>query len=185
MHAWRSNQSLPQALELALRAGYRPFKPEQLALFLFLAGLWSEYDTLDFDNRLLQAAYETGQPELRQRIASQVQKSGKSAYLTILAGVDFRSNAAQLSADEVRLLVEMLIENRGWPRLWSLVHLVPLPWSIRILQTLPKGCLAPGGHAVEGEEFDHLMHLAQGLPLPVRKDWERLLPQAISNARCG
>ncbi len=175
-------QSLPLVLELALRAGYRPTKPEQLALFLFLAGLWSEYDTLDFDNRLLQAAYETGQPELRQRIASQVQKSAKSAYLTILAGVDFRSNAAHLSADEVRLLVEMLIENREWPRLWSLVHLVPLPWSIRILQTMPEGSWRPE-NAVEGEEFDHLKHLAQGLPLPVRKDWEKSLPQAISTAQ--
>ncbi len=176
------NQDLPQALEIALRAGYRPTKPEQLALFLFLAGLWSEYDTMDFDNRLLQAAYETGQPELRQRIATQVQKSGKSAYLTILAGVDFRSNAAHLSAQEVRLLVEMLIENREWPRLWSLVHLVPLPWSIRILQTLPEASWRPENPA-EGEEFDHLARLAQGLPLPVRKDWEKSLPQAIPAAQ--
>ena len=102
--------------------------------------------------------------------------------MTILAGVDFRSNAAHLSAGEVRLLVEMLIENREWPRLWSLVHLVPLPWSIRILQTLPEGSWRPE-NPVEVEEFDHLARLAQGLPLPARKDWEKSLPQAILSAQ--
>ena len=175
------NQNLPQILELALASGYRPTKPEQLALFLFLAGLWSEYDTLDFDNRLMQAAYETGQSVLRQRIASQVQRSGKSAYLTILAGVDFRSNTAQLSADEIRLLVEMLADNREWARLWSLVYLVPLPWSITILQKLKQAAWIPENTG-DIEEYSRLTHLAQGLPLPTRRKWENILPSAISAA---
>ena len=176
------NQNLPQALEIALAANYRPTRPEQLALFLFLAGLWSEYESLDFDNRLMQAAYETAQPALRQRIASQVQRSGNSAYLTILAGVDYRSNTAQLSADEIRMLVEMLAENREWTRLWSLVHLVPLPWSITILQKLAQESWKPENE-LELEEFFHLAHLAHGLPLPTRSRWEHLLPPAISAAR--
>ncbi len=176
------NQNLPRALELALSAGYRPAKPEQLALFLFQAGLWPEYDSLDFDNRLMQAAYETAQPALRQRIAGQVQRLGKSAYLSILAGIDFRSNTSQLSTDEIRLLVELLLENHEWTRLWSLVHLVPLRWGIRILQAFPVEGWKPDNPA-EVEEYIRLTHLAQNLPPPARPDWESTLPPAISTAR--
>ena len=94
------------------------------------------YAALDFDCRYLRAIYETGQPALRQRIARQVQRSGQSAHLAILDGLDYRSNAARLTDEDVKVLVDLLVANREWPRLWALVHLLAFPWSMRILQAL-------------------------------------------------
>jgi WD40 repeat protein len=169
------------AAELALQGGYRPEKPEQRALFLFLFGLWDEYDALDFDQRLMRAIYETGAPELRQRIALQVQRSGRTPYLTILAGVDYRSRAADLAGDEAQLLVELLLANQEWARLWPLVHNLALPWSVRILQALANAGWQPESDA-ERREFATLAALVHELDVPTREELATTLPPAFARS---
>jgi WD40 repeat protein len=167
--------------ELAIQAGYRPEKPEQRALFLFLFGQWDEYNHLDFDQRLMQAIYETGAPELRQRIALQVQRSGQTAYLTILAGIDYRSRAANLTGDEAQLLVELLLANQEWARLWPLVHNLALPWSVRILQALASAGWQPEAQP-ERQELAELIALARGVEVPSRSEFATSLPPAFARA---
>jgi WD40 repeat protein len=156
-------QNDPAACQIALQAGYRPEKPEQRALFVFLAGLTDEYLSIDFDQRLMRTVYETSQPELRQRIASQVQRSGQTAFLTILAGIDFRNRAAYLTNDEVQLFVDLLINNQEWSRLWPLVHTLAFSWSVRILQVLRANGWTPSDEN-DLEEFNLLCQLSQDIP---------------------
>ncbi len=178
---WAMEKDQPLAFELALQASYRPQKPDQRALFLFLASAWDEYDALDFDNRYLRAIYEIGQPDVRQRIARQVQRSGKTAYLAILAGMDLRSNTALLDGVEVQMLFDLLVSNQEWTRLWALVHRLAFPWGIRILQVLTGSGWRPEGE-VERGEYETLCRLADGLSIPTREEFARSLPTAVSSA---
>jgi WD40 repeat protein len=171
----------PLAYAVALAAGYRPEQADQRALFLFLGSQWEEYAALDFDCRCLRAIYETGQPVLRQRIARQVQRSGQSAYLVILDGLDYRSNAARLTAEDVKLLVDLLVANREWPRLWALVHLLAFPWGMRILQALAVSEWQPEEEP-DRVEFVDLCRQAQALGIPERDDFNRSLPPAVCSA---
>jgi hypothetical protein len=171
----------PLAYAVVLEAGYRPDQADQRALFLFLSGQWQEYAALDFDCRYLRAIYETGQPALRQRIARQVQRSGQSAHLAILDGLDYRSNAARLTAEDVKVLVDLLVANREWPRLWSLVHLLAFPWGMRILQALAVTQWQPEEEP-ERVEFADLCRQAQTLSIPERDDFYRSLPPTVCSA---
>src|SRR5262249_58941965 len=109
-----------RAGEIAKEANSLPRDESQRALFLFLTEQWDRYDTLDFDRRLLYAIHETATPPLRQRIAEKLRLAGRTDFLTILAGRDYRARAAAMSTGEVDFLVQMLARNREWERLWKL-----------------------------------------------------------------
>jgi len=174
-------QNETAAFEIALQAGYRPELPQQRALFLFLSGLWTEYNSLDFDHRLLQAVFSASSPELRQRIALQVQRSGQTDYLTILAGPDLRSRAHQLSAGETELVADLLLSNQEWPRLWSFIQTFSFAWSVRILQALQSAGWRPDT-ASECSELEHLLQYSSGMDLPTRTSFSQSLPPAVPSA---
>jgi WD40 repeat protein len=129
-------QETSKAAEITLAAGYLPHETGQQALFLFLMRQWSRYDNLDFDQRLMRVIYETASPAVRQRIAREIQASGKTSYLTILAGLDYHSRITSYSSDEVQTLVDMLTSAREWQKLWDLAFELALPWSVKIVRTL-------------------------------------------------
>lgn len=125
-----------EARQAALDAGYLPSSSEQRALFLFLTAQWQAYESLDFDQRILRAIYETASPELRQRMARTVQSAGRIEYLSILAGLDYHQRAAAMDESEAALVVQMLTTNRNWEKLWLLAQEFPFLRSVQILKTL-------------------------------------------------
>ena len=74
------------ALEIAGRSGYAPREPQSRALFLFLNEKWDEYDALDFERRMLAAAYMTGKPELQERIREVIRRNGRTDLLGVVTG---------------------------------------------------------------------------------------------------
>jgi HEAT repeat protein len=90
-------QETSLAKDITLAAGYLPRETGQQALFLFLMRQWSRYEALDFDQRLMRVIYETAGAALRQRIAREIQASGKTSFLTILAGLDYHTNVSSYS----------------------------------------------------------------------------------------
>jgi hypothetical protein len=93
-------------------------------------------------NRLMRAIYEASSSELRQRIAARVQRAGKTPYLTILAGVDYRSRA-EVNPAEASLLIRILAENHEWERLWRLAPELALPFSQQIIHLLEPPAGSP------------------------------------------
>ncbi|MBE0696289.1 MAG: hypothetical protein IH586_05140, partial [Anaerolineaceae bacterium] len=109
------------AREIALANRYTPRAPEMRALFYFLTGQWQAYDELDFDQSIMRTIYEASPVEMRQRISTGVQAAGRTDYLTILAGVDYRSRADEVNPNEADLMIRILAENSEYERLWSLI----------------------------------------------------------------
>ncbi|RPJ40878.1 MAG: HEAT repeat domain-containing protein, partial [Chloroflexi bacterium] len=98
----------PQAKEIALANHYAPAAPELRALFYFLTQQWDAYDALDFDQNMMRVIYEASPADLRQRIAAQLQTAGRTDYLTILAGINYRDRAEEVSASEAALMIRIL-----------------------------------------------------------------------------
>ena len=91
------------------------------------------YDELDFDQSTLRAIYEASTPKIcGSALRQSVQAAGRTDYLTILAGVDFRSRAETRSTLAKRSsMIRILAENREYERLWSLAPELALPYSLK------------------------------------------------------
>ncbi|MDR3577284.1 MAG: hypothetical protein P4L50_25770 [Anaerolineaceae bacterium] len=171
-----------KAREIALAAGYLPQETGQQALFLFLMRQWNRYDSLDFDQRLMRVIYETAEPVLRQRIAREIQASGRTSYLTILAGLDYHTRVSSYSSDETQTLVIMLAAAREWQKLWDLAFELALPWAVKIVQTISAAAWMP----VNTEDQSILLKLIDLAAHPLVLDAGAVLkmaPLAIQRAR--
>lgn len=171
----------PQARAAALEAGYLPRAPTQRALFLFLTEQWAAYEALDFDRRLLHAAYEAADAGLRQRVAEKVRAAGRTDFLTVLAGSDYRSRAGRMTPGEADVLVQLLTANREWARLWALAFELPLRSSLRIVRELTRRKWRPE-HDDERTVLDRLAVLAADPKLD-EKALATKLPPAVLRAR--
>jgi WD40 repeat protein len=147
------------AREAALAAGYRPLAPERQALFLFLTGQWEAYDQLDFDRRLLRAAYEGAGEALRKRIAAQARREGRAELVEVLAG-GRGGRPGQMSDDEWAATLDVLERAGAWPRLWRLARSAPPRWAAAGLQRLATSGWSPP--AAERADYEELRELARG-----------------------
>lgn len=169
------------AKEIALANGYAPRAPETRALFYFLTEQWPAYDALDFDQGMLRTIYEASVPEMRQRIASRVQAAGRTDYLTILAGVDYRARAEKVNASEAALLIRVLDENREYERLWRLAPELALSFSLEIIRLLAKHSWRPSDEADQAA-YNELVRLSRLPILLSGPELARALPLAHSRA---
>ena len=164
-----------------MSSAYLPVAPELRALYLFITEQWRRYDELDFDQSMMRAIYETSSPDLRQRIAARVQTAGRTDYLTILAGVDYRSRAEEVNPAEADLLVKILAENQEWDRLWRLAPELALPFSVQIVQTLVAAGWQPRDE-LDQPVFAELASLAAQPLLLGGPELSRALPMALPRA---
>lgn len=175
-------QDIPAARQAALAAGFVPRDTVQRALYFFMTEQWAAYQALDFDQSLLRAAYEAAGPELRRRIMEKLRAAGRTDYLTVVAGRDYRARASVMTGSETEFLVRMLANNQEWPRLWALVTEVPLLWSARIVQML-----AASGWQPENQDERYLLEQMAGLAAaPLTLSETKLLhslPPAVPCAR--
>jgi HEAT repeat protein len=168
----------PIAQEIALAAGYVPRDEYQRALFFFVTEQWERYEALDFDRRLLRTAYDTADAALRQRVMEKLRKAGRTDFLVVVAGGDYRSRAAEMTPREADFLVQMLAANGEWAKLWPLVFDLPLIWSMRAVKILAQNGWKPGAED-ERATFEELASLAPAEMLEAGKD----VPSAILRAR--
>jgi len=171
----------PLARQICDEMGYRPALPEQRALFFFITGQWDAYETLDFDQRLLNAVYETSSAELRQRILRKVQQAGRTSFLNIVTGTDDRVRAARMTSIEAEMLVRVLSNNAEWERLWGLAQVLALPQSVEIVRKLSREHWQPAG-ALEQEIFTALARLSGSEMLYTGAELAEELPPAVRRA---
>ena len=149
----------PIAQEAAIQGKYAPSDEYQRALFFFLTEQWDLYEDLDFDQRMLRTTYDAADDVLCQRIRDRMRAAGRTDFLTIVAGGDYRSRVAVMTLSETEFLVKMLAEKAEWAKLWGLVFELPFSWSVRILQILTQNGWIPNA----GDErviFEALISLA-------------------------
>jgi hypothetical protein len=131
------------AEQAARLAGYTPRDPQRKALYFFISGRWQEYTALDFDHRLLRAAYAAAPTGLRSRMLARLRASGRSQLLTVIAGGDFRSRLALLAPDEVEVLLHLLMEAQDWPKLWEKAFELPFSASLQAVRALADSTWQP------------------------------------------
>jgi WD40 repeat protein len=175
------NQDDLTCKQLALETQYQPQMAERRALFLFLTEQQAKYEELDFDHRIMQAIYTTASPDLKNKIARQVQLTGKTADLAILAGIDLKSNGGLVSSKEIELLVRILSQNQEWERLWDLVFELPLTWSIEVVRTLAAASWQPAAQD-ELTTWQELARRASADLVSKAEDLGQLMPPALQRA---
>ncbi len=129
-------QDQPDLRAIALETGYLPEAPADRALYLFLTEQWARYENLDFDHRLLRAAYELADGLIRRRVRETLRRAGRLDYLTAIAGQDYRDRVAEMDDEELEFLLNMLANNKEHEKLWRLAFEAPFNWSVRIVHYL-------------------------------------------------
>jgi hypothetical protein len=114
-----------EAKAAAIDAGYLPSDERGRALFLFLTEQWQRYSELDFDGRLLSAAYQSIDKELQARVRGLLRASGRADALRVLLGGDRRQRVRTMTRDEAAFPIGSLERAEAWQRLWSLVFELP------------------------------------------------------------
>jgi len=175
------NRDHPIAREAAIAARYAPRDEYQRALFFFLTEQWGRYESLDFDRRLLRTVYESADATLRQRITEKLRAAGRTDFLTVIAGGDYRSRAAVMTPSEADFLVQMLEVNKEWTKLWALAFELPFSWSVRIIKILARNSWKPE-MPDERATFDELVSLASAEMAMSGEEVSRLLPPAAQRA---
>lgn len=145
---------------LALQHAYQPADPAQRALFLFLTEQWRAYEVLDFTHRLLNAAYESAGPTLRQRILNHSRLSGHIEWLQSMGDARRRRWLKDLSDADWRSVLRQLETSRDWQQAWRLITHAPPLWAAQMIDALHRAGWRPDTQADE-LDFLNLVELAQ------------------------
>lgn len=168
---------IPQVAAIA--GGFAPSNLRQRAIFYFLTEQWAKYDEVDFDNRILRDYYShNSSPAIRGPINQQIRKSGQAKYLTILTS----TRTAQFTLQEAATLVDTLVANQDWARLWELVFELPVEWSIKATCRLAESDWQPVAE-YEKELLDRLKNLAQAKIVLTQDEFNQKFPVAILRTR--
>jgi WD40 repeat protein len=131
-----------RALKEVAARGYLPHEERQRAVFFFMLGSWKEYDALDFDRSLLRAAYESAEPALRNRLATQARREGRVEWVDVAAGGRQGKHLAQMTDVEWRAALTVLVRKECWSDLWRLAQDAPPGWCAAILRVCPPNKVA-------------------------------------------
>ncbi len=133
----------PAALRFILSAGYFPQDPQLRALFYFLTEQWEAYETLDFDGRLLRAAYDSLAPSVRERVAALARRVGRVGWVEAASGGQQGRRLAEMSDVEWKSALLLLFQSRRYDELWQLAQTAPLLWSVRSMELLRRAKWPP------------------------------------------
>jgi len=148
------------ARRLVQENGYLPEDPQTRALFFFLAGLWNEYEALDFDHSLLIDAYENAGRSLRRRLLEHSRQTGQMEWVRSLGGSGEVRWLNDLTDADWDLSIRRLEEQNQLADLWRLAQVAPPVWAAAILDRLTRRGWQPDG-AEEREGFARLARLAR------------------------
>ncbi len=171
----------PLARAFVIEMGMAPEDLTLRALFFFLTGQGERYEVLDFDRRLLCAAYTAGNADVRRRIRERLRSVGRPELLTVVIGQDSTNRVAEMTADEIEFVVGMLQLSQNWSRLWGLAFETTLLWSARILEILVGADWQPP--EAERALFVELRTLLEAGLLLDSESLSRELPRIFLQAR--
>jgi WD40 repeat protein len=156
------HHDLPCARKIVLAKGYVPHEEANRALFFFLTERWDEYESLDFDHRLLRRAYDAGDRRLRTRVAAKARQAGRVEWVEVVAGGTQGRRLGAMTEAEWSTAVTVLEARKRWLDLWRLAQEGPPVWSAQILRRLKKARWR--AKDAERAGFAELARLAQKWP---------------------
>lgn len=144
-----------------LTEGYVPHDESHRALFFFMTEQWDKYEGLDFDHRLLRAAYDAADERLRRQIAKRARQEGRVEWVMAVVGDRREKRNTQMSEEEWKTTIALLMQSQKWSDLWQLTEKAPPHWCVRILRRIAK----EGWKPAEGDRasMEELLVLAEQL----------------------
>lgn len=142
-YLWEFAKGHPDSfVPVALKGcGWYPKKPEEQALFFFLADdLDADFD-IDFDQSMLRVWYETGTDRLKKAIASKIRRSGDARLLAI-----FRTKSGARKTyhkHEIDLEIELLTKNKRYEDLFKLIRYATYNQAVKIIKVLKTAGWSP------------------------------------------
>ena len=118
------------ARNLALSKQWSPTHPSDRAIFYFLTGSWQNFETLDFDRRLIRAGYEQASPDLKKKILSQSRYSGQVEWLQNTPGISKPRYVSDMQDADWMAAIDALVKRSDFKALWLLSQIAPPWWSV-------------------------------------------------------
>lgn len=138
-----SEEKNQKALQIANQAGYAPQDPSQAALFYYMTEQWEKYTKIDPQQKLLENIYYSSSPTLRETIDQKGKLLNRIEWVwTILGGKQGR-RLASLSNQQWEEVVNVLINGKKLPELWSIAFMSPTVWTINIIKKLQRNKWLP------------------------------------------
>jgi len=128
--------------EMVVRAGYAPADEGKRAVFFFVTEQWERYEGLDFDGRLLAAAYETANAALRRRILDKARLGGRLEVARAARRWE-RKRLAEVTDGEWEAVLDVLRQSGRFTDLWAMAFEVPPRWSAEVLGWLEEAGYLP------------------------------------------
>ncbi|MBV9406188.1 MAG: WD40 repeat domain-containing protein [Acidobacteriaceae bacterium] len=157
----------PLAREAALSVGHAPREAGTRALFFFLTEQWEKYNSLDFDQSLLRAAYAAADEALRKRIADQARRAGRVEWVGVVTGGAFLTmdggrhllRMGEMTDAEWETTLAVLRSGQRGEEMWRLAQVAPPLWSERLLRQIRQAMWCIG--EAERDGFEELVRLAE------------------------
>jgi len=179
----------PIARDMAQNLGISPLEPSDQAVFLFLTGQIERYAQLDFDHRLLIAAYQLAGPDLRQRLLAHSRFTGYTEWMQALPGSDRNRWLSDLNEADWQMVIDRLSKEKRWEELWRLSLLSPASWSVKIMLRLKQSGWSP--HSQDEQDLfaslaEKAQHLDQNpISIEITHRWHTPFAQSTSMAVSG
>lgn len=148
------------ALDAAVAGGFAPKDPGRRAVLLFLTEQLDAYGQVDFDGRLLRAAHEAAEPDLRARLAAVARRTGRLDWVRAVTLDRSDERLAALSDDEWNTSRATLVGAGRWADVWRLALAAPPLWAVRLLRDLGSSGWLPQP-AAERADCEALIGLAE------------------------
>ncbi len=133
-------QGNARACQLAIETQYPPpTDPTQQLLFYVITSQWSKIEQLKPDPSLRRKAYRQASKRLQKKIAGQAWRSGQVEWWDIVDQPDW----SLLTGQEWQTIVDTLVHNKQWNKMWQLTKTLPLGQSINLLTQLKNQSWTP------------------------------------------
>ena len=139
------------ARQVAFTARYVPKDPIQKALFYFMTEQWDKYESLDFDQTLLQKAHELANEQIRKRIAKNLRQAGRVEWLKVIAGGHQKKRLGAMTNAEWETTLAVLNSGKQWDEMWRLAQKAPAIWSKQLFKKMKQSAWLP---KAEHEQVD-------------------------------
>ena len=105
----------PIAVKIVTETGYAPRDAQQRALLFFLTEQWERYESLDFDQGLLRAAYQTSPEALRHRVANKARQAGRADWIqSVVVGGRQGLRLGEMTDQEWETVAAVLGGRKRW-----------------------------------------------------------------------
>jgi len=147
----------PVALEYAYANKCLPEDPAWLAVFYFLSNRWEEYQTIDYNHKLLGTIYQVSSRNFRLRLLHHSRVNGQIEWMAHISRSLNMIWLEDLTDTDWEYTIKYLLDMNNYSDLWRIVPYAPPIWGNHIINRLITEKWIPD----KGGENESFLELSQ------------------------